>query len=63
MANIEYIEHETFNETNVLNNEQYNEFVWHSVQVHQTNMYNNTYQSCGKRYMPIFYEYDREYSR
>ena len=49
--------HEQLSISNILNNEQYNAYVWHSVQIHQDNLYNNNYQSYGKRYMPVFYEY------
>ena len=49
--------HEQLSIANILNNEQYNAYVWHSVQIHQDNLYNNNYQSYGKRYMPVFYEY------
>ena len=55
--NLEQVGHEQFNMTNVLNNEQYNTYVWHTVQIHADNMYNNVYKCYGKRYMPIFYGY------
>jgi hypothetical protein len=51
------IGHEHFSIGSILSNEQYNEYTWYSVKVHKTNMYNHEYQSYGKRYMPVFYEY------
>ena len=59
MISLEQVGHEQFSMVNVLSNEQYNEYTWYGVQVHQTNMYNNTYKCYGKRYMPVFYEYER----
>ena len=52
------LEHEIFNETNVLNNEQYNNFVWHGVHIHESNAYDKYNQCYYKRYMPVFYEYN-----
>ena len=54
---IEVTEH-NFNANNILSNEQYSNYVWHSVQIHQNNMYDYKHQCYGKRYMPVFYEYD-----
>lgn len=49
--------HEVFSISNILSNEQFNEYEWYSIQFQGSNTYVNC-QCCGRRHMPVLYDYD-----